>query len=214
MRGPPPSARKRHRCCKDRDTRESGAPDAGTPDGRAGRVGVTLGSNTKDSDWPCDILDLLFAEVLKVQLQLVPDVIPHRTRDDDPARLCQPFQPGGDIDPIAIDVISLNDNIAEVDPDAEGDVLVGPKVRVPLADALLNPDRAAHSLDDTGELRQEAVAGFLDEGRAMCRGRSLDQIAIQSREARVSTLLVARHEATVARDVGDHNRGQPSLGRC
>ena len=107
-------------------------------------------------------------------------MIPHRTGDHDPTGVCQPFQACGDIDPIAVDVIVFSDDVAEVDPDAEGDVLVRPKVRVLLAGALLNLDRAAHGLDDTGELRQEAGAGFLDERRAMCRGRRLDQIAIES----------------------------------
>ena len=64
----PPPARERYRCSQDSDTRESNAPDARTPVIPVRKGGVVVGSNSKSTDRPGDVLDPLLAEVFKVQL--------------------------------------------------------------------------------------------------------------------------------------------------
>jgi len=53
---------------------------------------------------------------------------------------------------IAKDVITINNDIANVNADAELDALVGRYVRVALVHAALNIDSATYSIDDTNEL--------------------------------------------------------------
>jgi len=61
----------------------------------------------------------------KPQGQLRPDLIPHRTRDANSARLRESLQAGSDVDGIAEEVVALNDDVADVDPDAEPHLLGG-----------------------------------------------------------------------------------------
>ena len=48
-----------------------------------------------------DVLDLLIAEIVEGQRQLVADVVARCSRDADRAGLGESFQPGGDIDAVA-----------------------------------------------------------------------------------------------------------------
>ena len=43
------------------------------------------------------------------------------TRDDDAVRFAEALQPGGDIDAIAVDVVAIDDDVAEIDADPERD---------------------------------------------------------------------------------------------
>ena len=78
-----------------------------------------------------------------------------------PPGLGQGFKTSRNVDAVSENVVLLNDHIAEIDPDAEVDPLWGRYARVALGHTALHLDRAAHSIDDAGELRQEAIAGVL-----------------------------------------------------
>jgi hypothetical protein len=51
--------------------------------------------------------------------QLVADLVSHHPRDADPARLRERFQARRDIDAVTEDVVVLDDDVTEVDPDPE-----------------------------------------------------------------------------------------------
>ena len=63
----------------------------------------------------------------------------------------------------------LGDHIPEVDPDPELDPLLRRATRVPLGHALLHLNGAPHRIQDAGELREEAVAGVLDDSAPVRR---------------------------------------------
>jgi hypothetical protein len=69
---------------------------------------------------------------------------------------------GSYVDPVAIDIAAVLDDVAEIDPHAELDALVGRHVDVSLRHLALHLDGAAHCIDNTRELDEEAVAGGLD----------------------------------------------------
>ena len=179
--------------------------------------GVVCGADTERSDWPRDVLQHLVADVLEAHRQLVADVIPYRPRNNDSAGLGQSFEAGRNIDAIAKDVIGLDNDIAEVDADAEGDFLVGLIAAVSLGGALLDLDRATQRFHDTDEFRQQAIAGFLDQVPCMRLDRWFEQLAEQRNEARVCTLLIAAHQAAVTGHIGAEDRGQlafqPAISR-
>ena len=52
----------------------------------------------------------------------------------------------------------LNNHVAEIDPDAKFDALLGWDSGVALAHCALHLDRATHGVNDTRKFRQEAVA--------------------------------------------------------
>ena len=70
---------------------------------------------------PGDVLDLLLAHVLEREIELVAHLIAHDAADADAARLRQGFEAGRDVDPVAIDVLVVADDVAEVQPDTKLD---------------------------------------------------------------------------------------------
>ena len=83
------------------------------------------------------------------------------------ARLGEPFQAGGDVDAVAEDVVVLDDDVAEVDADAELDARLVGRAAVAVGHAGLDGDGAAHRLDGAGEIDQQAIAGALDDAAAV-----------------------------------------------
>ena len=74
--------------------------------------------------------------------------------------------------------------------------------------AALHLDRAAHRIDDAGELDQEAVAGVLDDAAAVLGDLRIDQLAQVRLEALVRALLIRPHQPRVARHIGGEDRGE------
>ena len=74
-----------------------------------------------DAHRPGDVLERLLAEVLEGEIELACGVLVHPRRDADAARLGQAFEPRRDIDAVAKDVAVLDDDVAEIDADAELD---------------------------------------------------------------------------------------------
>src|SRR6201997_865901 len=92
--------------------------------GRA-RVGA-FGSNPVDPDRAGDVFDLLFTEILKDKGQPVAHLVMNRIGDEHPAGIGQGLDPRGDVDAVAIEVVALDDHIAEIDADAQIDALSAP----------------------------------------------------------------------------------------
>ena len=130
-----------------------------------------------DPHRPGDVLDLLLAQILEDKGQPVAHVIMHRTGDEHPAGLGQGFDPRGDVDAVAIDVVVLDDHVAEIDADAQLDAVVRRDTGVALGHRLLHLDRAAHRIDDAGELDQQAVAGGLDDAAMVLGDFRIDELA-------------------------------------
>ena len=93
---------------------------------RPGRLQRTISQiHPEYIDRPGDVLDLLRAEVLEGEAQLVEDLVAHDAADADAAGFGQRLQPRRDVDAIAEDVVAVDDDVADIDADAELDALVG-----------------------------------------------------------------------------------------
>ena len=79
--------------------------------------------------------------VLEHEVELVADIFAHRARHRDPAGLGDAFDPRRDIDPVAENVVALDDHVAEIDADAELDPPVLGNVGVAVAHLALDFDR-------------------------------------------------------------------------
>src|SRR5581483_12404358 len=77
-----------------------------------------------DADGAGDVLHRLLAEIGKGQRELVPDLLVGGARDADAAGFAQRLQPRGDVDAVAENVVAVDDDVADIDPDAEHDLLV------------------------------------------------------------------------------------------
>ncbi len=88
-------------------------------------------------------------------------MVAHRARDADAARSRQPLQPHRDVDAVAINVVAVDDHVAEIDFDAKAQALLLGEIQIAGGHRALDFGRTAHRVDDAGEFRQNAVAGRL-----------------------------------------------------
>ena len=156
-----------------------------------------------------DVLQYLIAEVFDREIEFSPRLGHDRALDADAAGLGHRFEPGGDVDPVAEDVVAVDDDVAEIDPDAPFDAGLGRlgafrHRRLPLG-------RAAHRVDDAGELDEQPVAGGLDDAAVMLGDGRVDQLRAQRLEPRERALLVGAHQPGVAGDIGGEDRGELAL---
>jgi hypothetical protein len=84
-----------------------------------------------------DVLDVLLTQILKNQFDLVLDLLINLAGDADAARLGSTFQARCYVDPVAIEVVALDDEVADVDANTEDDPTVFRLIRRPLSHAFL-----------------------------------------------------------------------------
>ena len=187
-------------------------------DGLSGTAGSEAGSppfapaDAEDPHRPGDVLHRLLAQVLEHDAELVAHRIAHRARDEDAARIGERLEPRGDVDAVAVDVVALDDHVAQVDADAELDAAVVLRGAVAVGHAGLDGDGAAHRLDGAGEIDQQAVAGALDDAAAVRRDMGFDELAEMRLEPAQRAFLVVPHQPAVADHVGRQDGRELAFG--
>src|SRR6516164_6004325 len=157
---------------------------------------------------PSNVLQRLFAQILEGEVELVAHLITHHPADADPARLGQRFQPRRDIDAVAINIVVVEDDVAEIDPDAELDAPRLPDLGVALGHPLLQLDRTAHRVDDAGKLDQQPVAGGLDDTPPMLFDLGIRDLTADRLQRGERPFLVRPHQPRIAGDIGGKDRGE------
>jgi hypothetical protein len=107
------------------------------------------------------------ANILQGDLNFAPNLPVRIVGDANPTRFCEPFKTHRYIDPITIDVIFVDDNVTDVDADAEFDPFVLRHVDILCGDAVLNFDGASYGINHAAEFNESAVPGILDNASAM-----------------------------------------------
>ena len=74
-------------------------------------AGASHAINTDRLDY---VFDLLQAQILKPGVEFTSDMIKYRARNANTPWNCYSLQPRSDVDTIAINIISINDDIAQV----------------------------------------------------------------------------------------------------
>jgi len=165
-------------------------------------------ANPVNPHWPSDVFDLLLAQILKDKGQPVAHVVVNSIGDQHPAGIGQSFDPSGNVDAVAIEVVTLDDHIAEIDADAQFDAVVGADTNVPLGHRLLHRDRAPHRIDDAGKFHQQAVAGGLDDAAPVLGDFRIDELAAQRFEPFERAFFVRPHQPRISRHIGGDDRGE------
>ena len=153
-----------------------------------------------------DVLDLSLAAVLEIGFDLAFDLAVDLAGDQDAAGIAQRFEPGGDVDALAIDVAAiLDDDVAHVQPDPQLE-RAGCAAHV-----ALDRHRAAQRRDRAGKFCQKTVTRGLDQASLPLGKPLLDHLAPQLADARVGAFLVALHLRRKADDIGSQNGRQFAL---
>ena len=84
-----------------------------------------------------DVLDRLRAQVLKADLDLAPGLVESRAGDNHATRIRELLKASRYIDAISVDVVAFDDDIAEIDADAEDDTPIFGFKGVTLGDTAL-----------------------------------------------------------------------------
>ena len=93
--------------------------------------GGARAADTISTDRLGDILDLLLAEIGEDDGQFGADLVAHCAGDADPAGLGQRFEPRGDIDTVAKQILALDDDIADMHADARRRICSSPVWEAP-----------------------------------------------------------------------------------
>jgi hypothetical protein len=112
---------------------------------------------------------------------------------------------------VAIDIVTLDDDVAQIDPDAKIDPPVGGYVLVSAGHALQNRHGALHRADDTGELHQGAVTHELHDAPFVRGNFRIDQLGAMRLERHQGSRLVSLHEPAVAHHVGGQDGGETAF---
>jgi hypothetical protein len=82
----------------------------------------------------------------------------------------------GDVDTVAEDIVVVDDDVTDVNADAEFDPPLLRRVAIMLRHAVLDRHRAARGVDRAGEFDQQAVAGGFDDATTMFEYGGIDQV--------------------------------------
>ncbi len=159
-----------------------------------------------------DVLDFLFAQILELHLQLAANLAVDIARDADTTGLGERLEPSRQIDAVAIEIAALDEDIAEIDADAQEDVLIVGHARVLRLHRLLQVDGAFHGVDDAGVLDKDAIAHDLEDSPAMLRDQWHQDIVPARPQQRHRSGFILLHEPAVADHVGGKNGGETALG--
>ena len=95
-------------------------------------------------------------------------------RETNAVRLGKTFKPRGDIHPVAQDVFSVDDDVAEVDTHPILDTSLFGLTRFPVRHGLLDRDGTLNRINDTRKFRKEAVACCFDDPAVMLSDLGID----------------------------------------
>ena len=109
----------------------------------------------------------LLPEILERVGQLVANVVAYRPRDADAAGLGERFQPRRDVDAVAEDVVTIGDDVPDVDADAKPDAPLAGRLGFAVDHPTLHLGGTAHRIDDARKLHEQAVAGGFDDAAAV-----------------------------------------------
>ena len=128
---------------------------------------------------------------------------------DDPLR--EPFQARRDIDGLPEDVAALDDDVSDVDADAELDASLRRHCPIAYRHPALDVDGATDGIDHGRELDQHPVPSGLDDPSAMFIDLRVDERAAMRLWLRERAFLVLAHEPAVAGNIGRQNGRKPPL---
>jgi hypothetical protein len=158
----------------------------------------------EDPHWPLDILELPFASILEGDIELAPYRPVRVIRDANPARLRQSLQTRCHIHAVAENVTSIDNDVSNIDADAELNTLLIWYLGIAPGHPSLNVKSAAHCVHHASKLGQQSISGMLDDPAAMFGNLGVDNGAEMVLKLGVGALLVHAGQPAVA----GHIRGQ------
>ena len=149
--------------------------------------------DTIDAHWSRNILQALLADIIEWHFELVAYLSVGVVGDADATRIGNAFEARCDVHTIAKNIVVLNDDIPDIDADAQLDALVLRHGGIAFDHAPLDVDRTTGGIDCAGEFDQYAIACALDDAATMLCDLGFEKLPPMSIEPRQRALLVGSH---------------------
>ncbi len=156
-------------------------------------------------------LDVDLAQVLKRESQLIAHLVANVAPDAYATRLSETIHSRGYVHPVAVNVVALDDDVANADAHAIGNPPAFGNTGVAPSHLTLHIDGEVDSVHNAAELHEGAVAHQLDDPTAKIVALGLNHFLALGLELSERTSLVSSHEAAVTDNVGSEDGGQPAL---
>ena len=113
--------------------------------------------------------------------------------------------------PVAVNVVIVDDDVAEIDPDAPIDAGIRRIAGATLGHPALPLDRASHRIDDAEEFDEQPVAGGVDGAAVVLGDGRVDQPGARRFEAPHRAFLVGADQPRITRHIGREDRRQSTF---
>ena len=160
---------------------------------------------------PRDVLERLLSEVDELRLDPSPHMLVRRARNGHATGFGDAFEPRGDVDAVAEDILALDKHIAEMDADPVEDALRLEGAFIAGRHLLLHRQGAFDRRDDGREFDEHPVAHGLEQPPAVRGDDRLSGLSPLAHETCRAGLVLAHH-ARIADDIGGEDRGKLAGG--
>jgi hypothetical protein len=121
----------------------------------------------------------------------------------------QRLQASGDIDSVTVDVALTDNNVTDVDADAQFDPAIFRSVGVALSHGALDFRTAPNCINHARKFDQSTVTRSFDDAAAMLSNLRIDKFVSMCLKRRESAFLVNTHQAAVSGNIGREDGSQP-----
>ncbi len=135
------------------------------------------------------------------RLQSACDGIVDVTRNHDATRRRLGLQPCRHVDAIAVEIVAFDDQVAEMQPDAENNGGVLGLILIGFGHYLLELNSGAKRINSAGKLDQRTVARQFDQPPAMTRQNWLQPFRPMGLQPGQGAVLIPAHQPRVAHDI-------------
>jgi hypothetical protein len=139
------------------------------------------------------------------------DILMCSAGNSDTTGFAKCLEPSGDIDAITENIITFDNQIAEVNTDTEDDTLVFIDRLVTTCHGLLDVDHALGGIDDGGELQQQSIAHGLDDTTAVFGNLAIDQFRPMVSQRSKRAGFIHAHQARITDNISGYDGRQPTL---
>jgi hypothetical protein len=151
---------------------------------------------------PRNVLELLLPSILEIYIQLIADLVIRGVPNANSTGLRYPLQPSRYIHTIAEQILTLDDDVTEIDACAEVDPLLGREIGIPADHPVLDIKGTPNRVHNGGKLDENAVACGFHDAAAMERNGGTDQFAPKFAQALKRALFVNTDQPGIARNIG------------
>jgi hypothetical protein len=164
-----------------------------------------------DFDGLGDVLEVPKPQLLAGEREFFEQVIVRLARNANSARFGYTLKPCGDVHAFAVNIVIVDDDVAEVYADPKFDLLIETYPGVPLAHAALQFNGASYRVNHGCELDQHAVSGRLDDTASMFFDFRIDQCSPMLLQLSERAFLIHAHETAVAGHIRRQNSRKSPL---